>query len=310
MKGIVIKSTGSWYKIRQEDKSILEARIKGKIRLKELDTTNPVAVGDEVEYEFESSGDVTNGVITGIGKRSNYIIRKSNKLSKQGQIIAANIDMALLVVTLTSPKTSLGFIDRFLVMAGAYHIPVTLVFNKCDLYTEEEQEYFEYLKMLYEHLGYPCVLSSIYDETFAPQKQLLPVIEHKRVLISGHSGVGKSSLLNQLMPDAAQKVDKISEQHLKGKHTTTFAEMFYLNDDTAIIDTPGIRDFGIIDIAETEIGHYFPEIRELMKGCKFNDCKHFNEPDCAVIKAFEEARMAPERYYSYLSILQNQDIYD
>lgn len=310
MKGIVIKSTGSWYKIRQEDKSILEARIKGKIRLKELNTTNPVAVGDVVEYEFESSGDITNGVITDIEKRRNYIIRKSNKLSKQGQIIAANIDMALLVVTLTSPKTSLGFIDRFLVMAGAYHIPVTLVFNKCDLYTAEEQEYFDYLKMLYEHLGYPCVLSSIYDEAFAPQKQLLPVIDKKTVLISGHSGVGKSSLLNYLMPDAAQKVDKISDQHLKGKHTTTFAEMFYLNDDTAIIDTPGIRDFGIIDIAETEIGHYFPEIRQLMSGCKFNDCKHFNEPDCAVIQAFEEARMAPERYYSYLSILQNQDIYD
>lgn len=310
MKGIVIKSTGSWYKIRQEDNSILEARIKGKIRLKELNTTNPVAVGDTVDYEYESSGDVTNGVITAIEKRRNYIIRKSNKLSKQGQIIAANLDMALLVVTLTSPKTSLGFIDRFLVMAGAYHIPVTLVFNKCDLYDTDEHEYYDYLKMLYEHLGYPCILCSIHDSDFAPQKQLLPVIENKKVLISGHSGVGKSSILNELMPDAAQKVDKISDQHSKGKHTTTFAEMFYLNDTTAIIDTPGIRDFGIIDIAETEIGHYFPEIRQLMKGCKFNDCKHFNEPECAVIKAFEEAQMAPERYLSYLSILQNQDIYD
>lgn len=309
MRGIVIKSTGSWYKIRQEDKSVLDARIKGKIRLKDLDTTNPVAVGDWVQYEYESSGDVTNGVITEVEKRFNYIIRKSNKLSKQGQIIAANIDLAVLVVTLSSPRTSLGFIDRFLVMAGAFHIPVTLVFNKCDLYTEEDKDNFDYLKMVYELQGYPCVLCSIYLPEYAPVTQLEPVIRGKKVLISGHSGVGKSSLLNKMMPLAAQKVEKISVMHLKGKHTTTFAEMFFLDDETAIIDTPGIRDFGIIDLDETEIGHYFPEIRALMSQCRFHNCKHLNEPDCAVIKAYEESRIAPERYMSYLSILRNENMF-
>lgn len=309
MRGIVIKSTGSWYKIRQEDKSVLDARIKGKIRLKDIDTTNPIAVGDLVHYELENSGDVTHGVIYEVEKRHNYIIRKSNKLSKQGQIIAANIDLALLVVTLSKPRTSLGFIDRFLVMAGAYHIPVALVFNKCDLYDAEDQENFEYLKMLYEYLGYPCILTSTLRTEFNPIKQLGDLIRGKKVLISGHSGVGKSSLLNQLLPDASQKVEKISDMHLKGKHTTTFAEMFYMDDETAIIDTPGIRDFGIIDLDDSEIGHYFPEIRALMPQCKFNNCKHLNEPDCAVIKAYQENRMAPERYESYLSILRNENIF-
>lgn len=309
MKGTVIKSTGSWYKIRQADFSILDARIKGKIRLKDLDTTNPVAVGDRVEYELEDSGDAVNGMITAIEKRHNYMIRKSNKLSKQGQIIAANLDLAILVVTLSFPKTSLGFIDRFLVMAGAYHIPVVLVFNKCDLYQDEDKAYFEYLHQLYESLGYPCVLCSTFDENYYPLKQLSGIIKDKTVLISGHSGVGKSSILNRLLPDAFQKVERISDVHFKGKHTTTFAEMFNIDEKTAIIDTPGIRDFGIIDVEETEIGHYFPEIRALMNDCKFNNCKHTNEPECAVIKAYEEGRIAPERYYSYLSILENQDIY-
>ncbi len=309
MKGTVIKSTGSWYKIKQEDLSILDARMKGKIRLKELNTTNPVAVGDRVDYEYESSGDETYGVITAVEKRNNYIIRKSNKLSKQGQIIAANIDQALLLVTLSSPKTSLGFIDRFLVMAGAYHIPVTLVFNKYDQYTEEEKLYHAHLKELYESLGYPCILSSIYMEEYLPSKQLGEAIKNKTVLISGHSGVGKSSLLNALLPSAFQKVDKISESHQRGKHTTTFAEMFNIDEHTAIIDTPGIRDFGIIDIEEAEIGHYFPEIRHYMQACRFHNCKHLNEPDCAVIAAYESGEMAASRYYNYLSILDNQNIF-
>lgn len=310
MRGTVIKSTGSWYKIRQDDQSILDARIKGKIRLKELDTTNPIAVGDHVQYEYEQSGDETTGLITAIEKRHNYIIRKSNKLSKQGQIIAANIDLAMLVVTLSFPKTSLGFIDRFLVMAGAYHIPVVLVFNKCDLYDEIEQRYFEHLKGIYEPLGYACVLCSNYNEDFAPEKSLAPIVKGKKVLISGHSGVGKSSILNRLLPEAVQKVERISDVHNKGRHTTTFAEMFYLDTDTAIIDTPGIRDFGIIDLEETEIGHYFPEIRALMNQCRFNNCKHLNEPGCAVVQAYEDGLIAPERFHSYLSILENQDIYD
>ncbi len=309
MQGIVIKSTGSWYKLKVADGSILDARAKGKIRLQDIKTTNPIAVGDSVLYELESGGDQVYGVIKEISKRHNYIIRKSNKLSKQGQIIAANIDLALLVVTLSSPKTSLGFIDRFLVMAGAFHIPVSLVFNKMDNYTAEETRYYNILKQLYENLGYPTILTSIFKQEYAPSTQLGDVIQGKTVLISGHSGVGKSSILNAMMPEAMQKVDKIS-MHKKGKHTTTFAEMFFLNENTAIIDTPGIRDFGIIDIEENEIGHYFPEIRQWMQKCKFNDCKHLNEPECAVIKAYEEELIAPSRYYNYLSILENKNIFE
>lgn len=310
MDGIVIKSTGSWYKIRQADLSVLEARTKGKIRLKELDTTNPIAVGDQVSYEYESSGDQTYGVITEVAPRHNYIIRKSNKLSKQGQIIASNIDLALLVVTLSSPRTSRGFIDRFLVMAGAYHIPVTLVFNKYDLYSEEEKQFYSYLRDLYTGLGYPCVLTSFYLGLYQPALQLHDIIRNKKVLICGHSGVGKSTMLNALLPEASQKVDKISDSHRKGKHTTTFAEMFFIDEQTAVIDTPGIRDFGIIDLEQTEIGHYFPEIRALMHQCKFNNCLHLNEPGCAVIQAYEQGKIDGGRYHSYLSILENQNIFE
>ena len=310
MDGIVIKSTGSWYKIRQVDLSILEARTKGKIRLKELDTTNPIAVGDRVSYEYESSGDQTYGVITDVAPRHNYIIRKSNKLSKQGQIIASNVDLALLVVTLSSPRTSRGFIDRFLVMAGAYHIPVTLVFNKYDLYSEEEKKYYSYLHDLYTGLGYLCILTSTYLEAYNPSVQLEKIISNKTVLISGHSGVGKSTILNAMLPEAFQKVDKISDSHRKGKHTTTFAEMFFIDEKTAVIDTPGIRDFGIIDLEQTEIGHYFPEIRALMPQCKFNNCLHLNEPGCAVIEAYEKGKVDGGRYHSYLSILENQNIFE
>ena len=310
MKGIIIKSTGSWYKIKQADGSTLDARVKGKFRLKDITTTNPLAVGDVVEYEMEPSGDDVVGIIHKLEKRQNYIIRKSNKLSKQGQIIAANIDIALLIVTLSSPRTSLGFIDRFLVMAGAYHIPVTLIFNKVDIYTQEEEHQYQNLKKMYESLGNQTAISSIYKTELLPEFSILPLINNKTALLCGHSGVGKSSILNSLMPLVKQKVDKISKIHLKGKHTTTFAEMFYLEDSIAIIDTPGIRDFGVIDIPENEIGHYFTEIRALMPKCKFNDCKHLNEPECAVIEAFEKGEILPSRYLSYMSIMENSDIFD
>ncbi len=310
MKGLVIKSTGSWYNLKTEDNTFLKARIKGKIRLKELQVTNPVAVGDTIEYELESSGDETYGVITDVHKRHNYMIRKSNKLSKQGQIIASNIDMVLLIVTISQPKTSLGFIDRFLVMAGAFHIPVVLVFNKYDLYTDEEIAYYHFLKNLYETIGYQSVACSSQMDSLHPKSVLLDIIKDKRVLLSGHSGVGKSTILNQLIPEAYQKTDIISVMHSRGKHTTTFAELFFVNDNTAIIDTPGVRDFGIIDIEKPEIGHYFPEIREYMKQCKFHNCIHLNEPECAVIKAVEEKHISASRYYNYLSILENNDVFN
>jgi ribosome biogenesis GTPase len=310
LSGLIIKSTGSWYKIRQADTSIIDARIKGKIRLKTIKTTNPVAVGDWVDYELESSGDETYAVITQIHARNNYIIRKSNNLSKQAQIIASNLDLAVLVVTLSAPRTSLGFIDRFLVMAGAYHIPVCLVFNKCDLYNSDDVLHFEHLKALYEPLGYQCLMCSTIDANYSPNSVLKSVLQHKTSLISGHSGVGKSSILNQLLPLANQKTNSISDSHQKGKHTTTFAEMFFIDSDSALIDTPGIRDFGIIDLEKTEIGHYFPEIRAYMPQCKFNDCTHQNEPECAVFKAFEAGQIAGSRYYNYLSILDNQDIFE
>jgi ribosome biogenesis GTPase / thiamine phosphate phosphatase len=310
LKAIVIKSTGSWYKLRLENGEVIDARIKGKIRLKELNVTNPIAVGDFVEYEQEQTGDDCDAVINKVLPRHNYIIRKSNKLSKQGQIIASNVDLVLMIITLSSPKTSLGFIDRFLVMAGAYHVPVTLVFNKYDLYTDEEKDYCLFLEKLYQSLGYNTVKTSINVMDLNPEKVLMPIISDKKVLISGHSGVGKSTIINAILPDVKQRTDIISVMHARGKHTTTFAEMFYINNTTAIIDTPGIRDFGIIDIDKTEIGHYFPEIRELMKHCKFNNCIHLNEPDCAVIHAYEAGTMPASRYYNYLSILENNDVFD
>lgn len=308
MQAIVIKSTGSWYKLKEENDNIIEARIKGKLRLKNVKTTNPIAVGDWVKYEYENSGDSNNAVITEVIKRNNYIIRKSNNLSKQSQIIASNIDLALLVVTLTSPRTSLGFIDRFLVMAGAYHIPVNLIFNKSDTFTKNEFDEFDYLKSIYEALGYPCIMVSTKNEEEL-KKKLHPIILSKTVLLSGHSGVGKSSILNLLSDNAIQKTDDLSSVHLKGKHTTTFAEMFFIDNKTAIIDTPGIRDFGVIDLENSEISHYFPEMRRYLNKCKFNNCTHINEPDCAVFKAFENQDIAASRYYNYLSIIENKDIF-
>jgi ribosome biogenesis GTPase / thiamine phosphate phosphatase len=310
MKAVVIKSTGSWYKLRLDNGEVIDARIKGKIRLKELNVTNPIAVGDFVEYDIEQTGDKYDAVIHQVHPRNNYIIRKSNKLSKQGQIIASNVDLVLLIVTLSSPKTSLGFIDRFLVMAGAYHVPVTLVFNKYDRYSEEEKLYCHHLENLYQSLGYSTVKTSMFLEELHADKVLIPLIENKKVLISGHSGVGKSTIINTILPDVKQRTDIVSVMHERGKHTTTFAEMFYVDDSTAIIDTPGIRDFGILDIEKTEIGHYFPEIREMMKECKFNNCIHLNEPECAVINAYEAGEIHASRYYNYLSILENNDVFD
>lgn len=303
MQGLVIKSTGSWYQVHAEDGQDYDCRIKGKFRIKGIQTTNPIAVGDQVEFEMEPNA--PTGVIHKLLDRKNYIIRKSINLSKQAQIIAANLDQAFLIVTLASPRTSLGFIDRFLVTSEAYRIPTMLVFNKLDLFSEEGLEILAAYKSIYEELGYPCYEVSALEGTNIPQIEGL--LKDKTTLFSGHSGVGKSSLINVLLPGRDIKTGIISESSDKGQHTTTFAEMHTLPFGGYLIDTPGIRELGIFDIRPEELGHYFVEMRALMNKCRFNNCRHVNEPGCAVIKAVEEDEIAPSRYESYLSIFHGNE---
>lgn len=303
MKGLVIKSTGSWYQVRTMDGTVVDCRIKGKFRTKDIKTTNPVAVGDHVEIEMESAQDTA--VITKLEERKNYIIRKSVNLSKQAQIIAANLDQALLVVTLASPRTSLGFIDRFLVTAEAYDIPAALIFNKLDLFSEEGLEILAAYEDIYTGIGYPCYNVSALEGINLDQVRSL--LHDKVTLFSGHSGVGKSTLINQLIPGIELKTGEISEWSDKGQHTTTFAEMHILPEGGYLVDTPGIRELGIIDIEQQELGHFFPEIRERMNSCRFNNCRHINEPGCAVLSAVEDGEIEPSRYDSYLSIYHGND---
>lgn len=304
MNGTVIKSTGSWYTVRQGNGKTIQCRIKGKFRTEGIKNTNPIAVGDNVEFTLES-GDL-NGIITTILPRKNYIIRKATKLSKQTHIIAANIDEAFLIVTLAMPRTSTGFIDRFLLTAEAYGIKSSIVFNKTDVYTHEGLEELNKLKNVYEPLGYKCFFVS--STEMSGIKELSDYMRGKVCLVSGHSGVGKSSLINAIEPELNLKVNKLSEAHDKGMHTTTFAEMFVLKNESFIIDTPGIKEFGIIDIEKNELGHFFPEIRLLMNDCKFNSCLHVNEPGCAIIKAVEKNEIADFRYNTYLNILLGDEL--
>lgn len=266
--------------------------------MKGLVSTNPVAVGDFVDFDLEA--DLQTGVISRVHDRKNYIIRKSINLSKQVQIIAANLDLACLVVTLASPRTSLGFIDRFLVTAEAYDVPALLIFNKLDLFSEEGLEVLQIYTDLYESLGYPCYSVSATEGTNVDA--LKAVLKDKTSLFSGHSGVGKSSLINQLIPGVKLRTGEISDWSNTGKHTTTFAELFDLPFGGKLIDTPGIRELGITDIEKQELGHFFPEMRALMHNCKFNNCVHINEPGCAVLKALEAGEIEPSRYDSYQSI--------
>jgi ribosome biogenesis GTPase len=303
MQGLVIKSTGSWYLIHAEDGRNYDCRIKGKFRIKGIQTTNPIAVGDQVEFELEPKAET--GVIHKLLDRKNYIIRKSINLSKQAQIIAANLDQAFLIVTLASPRTSLGFIDRFLATAEAYSIPTTLIFNKLDLFSEEGLEILAAYKNIYEHIGYPCYEVSALEGTNIDQVEQL--LKDKTTLFSGHSGVGKSSLINVLLPGRDIKTGEVSEWSDKGQHTTTFAEMHTLPFGGYLIDTPGIRELGIFDITPEELGHYFREMRDLMNECKFNNCRHINEPGCAVIRAVENEEIALSRYESYLSIYHGNE---
>jgi len=303
MYGLITKSTGSWYQVQTNDRQRIDCRIKGKFRTKGITTTNPLAVGDVVDFEMEP--ELETGVITNLQQRKNYIIRKSINLSKQGQIIAANLDQALLVVTLASPRTSLGFIDRFLVTAEAYSIPAMLIFNKLDLFSEEGLDILAGYKAVYEKIGYPCYEVSALKRTNIEQVKKL--LKDKVTLFSGHSGVGKSSLINALLPDLDLRTHHVSDWSDKGMHTTTFAEMFELPQGGFIIDTPGIRELGVIDIEKQELSHFFPEMRERMHDCRFNNCRHINEPGCAVLEALENGEIEPSRYESYLSIYNGND---
>ncbi len=306
IKGVVIKSTGSWYMVKTEQ-GIISCRIKGKFRLEDVKHTNPVTVGDYVEISLEEKQET--GIIQSIAPRSNYIIRKASNLSKQTHIIASNLDQAILVATIAFPQTSLGFIDRFLVTTEAYHIPAVIVFNKTDLYTDGLEEVLNDTIELYQSkVGYKCPKTSI--KTGEGINELKELLQDKTTLCCGHSGVGKSSLLNMLDASLKIKTGELSGYHLKGQHTTTFAEMHALSFGGNIIDTPGIREFGIIDIEDAELSHYFKEMKPLIGQCKFNNCKHREEPDCAIVKAVQTGQISEERYHSYLNILANEDVYN
>ncbi len=300
-KGVVLKSTGKWYTVELEDGSIVSCRIRGKLRLSGLSTTNPIAVGDIVLVD-DNTDEEGKRNITDFEERSNYIVRKSTNLSKQMQILAANIDRAYLLVTTKSPVTHLAFIDRFLVSAESFRIPVTILFNKIDQYTTEELDYIEDLCVLYQSIGYPCYKIS------AEKKEnidfLRNEIKGQQVMISGHSGVGKSTLVNALDATLDLRTGEISQAHLQGQHTTTFAEMHKLSSGGYIIDTPGIRAFGVIDLDKEVISHYFPEMRALIGECKFHNCQHLNEPKCAVKQAVENGEISESRYNTYLQLIQ------
>ncbi len=302
-KGLVIKSTGSWYTVKAEDGTLLECKIKGTFRLRGTRMTNPVAVGDHVTIDSESSG--KQGLIKEVMPRKNYIIRRASNLSREYQIIAANIDQALLVVTLVSPETPLEFIDRFLASAEAYRIPVHLIINKMDLYDTKMLKEVDHLTNIYEQIGYPCLKTSIVQsDNIEPFRNLL---KDKINVISGKSGVGKSSLINAVDPELQIKTEDVSSYHQTGKHTTTYSEMHPLIFGGYVIDTPGIKGFGVIDMERDEIYHFFPEIFRLSSGCQYYNCLHINEPNCAVIKALKKGTLSPSRYKSYRSLLEKKD---
>ena len=302
MKGLVVKNTGSWYLVKTDDGKQIECKVKGNFRMKGLRSTNPVAVGDRVR--ITETGD-ENAFITEIEDRKNYIARKPTNLSKQLHIIAANLDKAFLIVTLKSPVTNTVFMDRFLATAEAYRVPAHILINKIDLYNEEEKEYMNGLVNLYNNIGYPCTCISA--KTGEGIEEFRSYMKDKISLLTGNSGVGKSTLINIIDPINDAKTGIVSESHHKGMHTTTFSEMFELKDGGYLIDTPGIKGFGTIDMKIEEIGHYFPEIFAASKKCRFSNCTHTHEPNCAVLEAIENHYISESRYTSYLSIIQDEE---
>ena len=301
-KGLVIRNTGSWYVVKTDSGLSVECKIKGNFRLKGIRSTNPVAVGDRVQISGTESG---NSFITEIEDRKNYIIRRASNLSKQSHIIAANLDLCLLVVTVNYPETSTTFIDRFLASAEAYRVPVSIVFNKVDRYTEDELRYLERLINLYYTIGYTCYkVSALTGEGIDEIRNLL---KDRITLFSGHSGVGKSTLINAILPEQHQKTSEISAAHNKGMHTTTFSEMFPVEGNGYIIDTPGIKGFGTFDMKDEEVGHYFKEIFKFSAECKYGDCTHRHEPGCAVRQAVADHYISESRYASYLNILEDKE---
>ena len=305
MRGTVYKSTGSWYLVKTQEGEAYNCRIKGKFRIRGIKSTNPVAVGDRVEFHVEEIGDETVGIISEIEDRKNYIVRKSVKLSKQIHIIAANIDQVFLLITLKEPKTYTIFIDRFLATAEAYDIPAVLLFNKIDVYQEEELDEVHDLMAIYSNIGYTCL--EISAKTGKNLDRVIDLMKGKTSVFAGYSGVGKSTLINYVAPELNLRTSEISEQHLQGQHTTTFAEMYDLEIGGRIIDTPGIRGFGMVDMDKDEIGDYFPELLALKADCKFNNCLHLDEPKCAVKAALERDEISWSRYRSYVQMVTGEE---
>lgn len=302
VKGLVLKSTGSWYDVKSESGEIIRCRLRGKLKLKGIKTTNPIAVGDQVRYSIDNHGE---GIIFDILPRTNYLIRKSIKKSSQAHIIAANIDQALLVASLTYPRTSVGFIDRYLVSADSFRIPAKIIFNKSDLLNDSLIELHHYLARVYDEIGYENILISA--EKDKDLNVLKSWLSGRKSLISGHSGVGKSTILNRIKPDLKLPTDEVSNFANKGKHTTTFAQMIELEENTFVIDTPGIKELGLIDMESWEISHYFPEMRDKLGQCKFKNCLHINEPGCVVLDALDRNEIAETRYDSYVSMIIDDD---
>lgn len=302
MKGTVYKSTGSWYIVKDEAGKFWNARMKGVMKLDDITSTNPVAVGDLIEMEIEAEESST-AIIDEIHNRNNYINRQSPRHKHQHHIVASNLDQSLLVATLKEPRTSQGFIDRFLVASEMYHVPALIVFNKSDLYKAKELEKYEQWKAMYEKVGYTVLLISAVNNEGVDE--VVKLLKNKTTLISGHSGVGKSSLLNAIFPHMNLKTQDVSGWSGKGQHTTTFAEMFDLPAGGRIIDTPGMREFGLVDIEKQEVSHYFPEMRDRLNNCQFNNCLHFNEPGCAIKEAVNNGEITEDRFVSYLGIMES-----